>query len=462
MRKKRSFLKSMITVFVCTLAVYAGCSVFYLMHFGPRTYIGDLDVSHQSKSDAASSMIVYSQQVPVTFYRANDTVFYSSLQNLGGYLSGMNCFPDTSYPGFLWPKCILQDTKYCFNDSVSFFAGQPYDAMVSSGVFDKLSGVDDIPSYLMRDEDGFGVVYGSSGGRLDKHKFADYVMTELMNGNFEIRLSESDAFLTQDEYNLELEHLADDGNRILSQQIYLHSGADGGFPEVSFQLPSFLIRAALKFDLDTLSYHIDFSVLTEYVSSLAKEYNVASTVSYFTTEDGTQIEIPGKTTLGRTLDQVSLVESLSAMILSGDGGTIDFLWKDFSAFDKDVDTYIEISLEKQHMWMFLDGELFVDTPVTTGASANGMETPSGFFNVVLLQPDFTMTGPGYEAHCDYFIRVTKGGVGIHDASWRSEYGDAGYTENGSHGCINTPYDAVKTMYDALDEMDDYHVPVIIY
>ena len=40
-----------------------------------------------------------------------------------------------------------------------------------------------------------------------------------------------------------------------------------------------------------------------------------------------------------------------------------------------------------------------------------------------------------------------GGIGLHDASWRSEFGSDIYLYNGSHGCVNLPYDAAKIIYE---------------
>lgn len=38
------------------------------------------------------------------------------------------------------------------------------------------------------------------------------------------------------------------------------------------------------------------------------------------------------------------------------------------------------------------------------------------------------------------------GVGLHDASWRSEFGGTIYKYSGSHGCVNLPYSAAKAIY----------------
>lgn len=49
-------------------------------------------------------------------------------------------------------------------------------------------------------------------------------------------------------------------------------------------------------------------------------------------------------------------------------------------------------------------------------------------------------------------------VGIHDSSWRTDYGGDIYLTSGSHGCVNTPYDAAEKIYNSVGIGD----PVIVY
>ena len=51
------------------------------------------------------------------------------------------------------------------------------------------------------------------------------------------------------------------------------------------------------------------------------------------------------------------------------------------------------------------------------------------------------------------------GVGIHDATWRNgKFGGEIYKTSGSYGCINTPLEKVKQIYDNVE----INTPVIIY
>ena len=44
----------------------------------------------------------------------------------------------------------------------------------------------------------------------------------------------------------------------------------------------------------------------------------------------------------------------------------------------------------------------------------------------------------------------NGGIGIHDASWRSEFGGKIYKTGGSHGCINSPDYLAKAIFDNIE------------
>ncbi len=108
-------------------------------------------------------------------------------------------------------------------------------------------------------------------------------------------------------------------------------------------------------------------------------------------------------------------------------------------------TYIEVNLSLQTMWYYKDGKLLVETPVVTGMKGSA-DTPTGFYSVYQRAKDTYLYGDDYVSHVDYWMAFL-GGYGIHDASWRSTYGGNIYTYDGSHGCVNTPFNAVKTIYE---------------
>ena len=122
------------------------------------------------------------------------------------------------------------------------------------------------------------------------------------------------------------------------------------------------------------------------------------------------------------------------------------------------DTYIEINITNQRMWMYKEGKLIVDTPVVTGNPYKNNDTPSGgVWRVYDIQRNVTLRGVDYRTPVDYWIGF-NGGVGVHDLQSRYYFGGQIYQGSGSHGCVNTPLAAVKLIYQAVE----YGTPVIVY
>lgn len=113
------------------------------------------------------------------------------------------------------------------------------------------------------------------------------------------------------------------------------------------------------------------------------------------------------------------------------------------------DTYIEVDMTEQMMYFYENGEQKIATPVVTGNTGLRRGTPQGTNYVYSKERNRVLRGPGYASPVKYWMPV-KGGVGIHDSSWRSKYGGTIYKTDGSHGCINTPLDEVVKLYDMVE------------
>ena len=118
------------------------------------------------------------------------------------------------------------------------------------------------------------------------------------------------------------------------------------------------------------------------------------------------------------------------------------------AYGKNIGkTYIEISIKQQRMWYYVDGKMYAETAVVTGN--NGYySTPKGAYKVMSKASPAQLVGPTWSVPVSFWMQFTSSGCGIHDSTWRSskEYGGTTYMGNGSHGCVNTPYNIVKKIY----------------
>ncbi|MCQ4022604.1 MULTISPECIES: L,D-transpeptidase [unclassified Ruminococcus] len=114
------------------------------------------------------------------------------------------------------------------------------------------------------------------------------------------------------------------------------------------------------------------------------------------------------------------------------------------------DTYIHIDIDKQTMWFYKNNKLLVETPVVTG-TAGACDTPTGYFEVRKLASPAHLMGPTWDVTTQYWVGINvSNDIGLHDSQWRDTgYGGDIYTYQGSNGCINTPLDAMKKIYENI-------------
>lgn len=79
------------------------------------------------------------------------------------------------------------------------------------------------------------------------------------------------------------------------------------------------------------------------------------------------------------------------------------------------------------------------------------------FKIVYKQKDATLVGETYRSAVNYFMPFAYN-IGLHDASWQTEFGGNRYKTAGSHGCINLPPDIAKTIFENIET----GTPVIAY
>ena len=123
--------------------------------------------------------------------------------------------------------------------------------------------------------------------------------------------------------------------------------------------------------------------------------------------------------------------------------------------------YVEVDIDRQKLFLFEYGELLLESDCVTGTYQYADTTPGVFQVIYKASPsvlkDKDPEGNAYEQPVEYWIAF-NGAQGIHDATWRSEFGGDYYKTWGSHGCVNLPLEAAKRVY---EEVYTYY-PVVVY
>ena len=107
-------------------------------------------------------------------------------------------------------------------------------------------------------------------------------------------------------------------------------------------------------------------------------------------------------------------------------------------------TAVVVHIGSQTLDYVVGGQVKLTTPVVTGR--RGMSTPTGTYYVRYKTRNATLAGPGYSSFVRYWMAFIGHSYGIHDASWRNQFGGNIYINNGSHGCINIPPSVMPTLY----------------
>lgn len=202
---------------------------------------------------------------------------------------------------------------------------------------------------------------------------------------------------------------------------------------------------------DEGNLRLEENAIEDYIDALADKYDTVGISRQFQATRGELVTVEGGT-YGNKIDRSAEVEYLTDAFLNKREEVHEPIYeqKAWAQGEDDIgSTYIEIDMGEQMMYYYVNGVQQISTPIVTGNTSRRMGTPSGVNYVYLKQTDRILRGEGYASHVDFWMPV-KGNIGIHDASWRRKYGGTIYQTNGSHGCINTPRDAMAQLYESAE------------
>ena len=106
-------------------------------------------------------------------------------------------------------------------------------------------------------------------------------------------------------------------------------------------------------------------------------------------------------------------------------------------------------MTNQHLYLYKDGVLVLESDFVSGEANNpANRTPSGVFGITYKTTNAVLRGADYETPVTYWMPF-HGNFGMHDATWRTEFGGDIYLTNGSHGCLNLPLESAAAIYNYM-------------
>ena len=201
---------------------------------------------------------------------------------------------------------------------------------------------------------------------------------------------------------------------------------------------------------DGLSVSLDGESMANYCTELAQKHDVSKTKKgQFKTTSGSVISV-NVPAAGQTVDGNKLYESIADAINKKQSATVEAVYSE--AQEEETGEYVtyggnycEVDLTNQMVYVYKNGQQVVSSPCVTGCIAKGHGTPTGVYSIFSMDKNRYLKGDGYKSWVNFFVPF-NGGIGFHDASWRSAFGGNIYLYSGSHGCINMPYAQVQKLF----------------
>lgn len=326
-----------------------------------------------------------------------------------------------------------------------------------------------VDAYIKYDEQKgeFVVMAEEQGNQVDEAQLSTY-LEEVLKESFEQKLVKDSVKVEIGEHVYQKAAVQAEGSELndqlqgLNQQLeqYRNTSVTYTLGETEEVLDSETIRSWIVINDNEIS--INDEEVKEFISQLGIKYNTIYNKRFFKNSYGDEIEISGNEygyRIDRDAEFAQLIEDLkSGTAVSREP---EYSKHGLSRNGKDdlQGSYIEVTIDNQHLWLYKDGVLVTETDVVTGLPTEEKETYRGAWPIVYKKSPYTLTSDfyGYEVDVTYWMPFVYG-QGLHDANWQTSYGGDVYKTKGSHGCINLPPDQAKIIYDSIS--DGY--PIIIY
>ena len=298
----------------------------------------------------------------------------------------------------------------------------------------------------------FNVVPEVYGENIDRKVLKKSVLKHISRGNMQLEFTASDFYEQPDikSDSEEISHILDYCNTYLTRKITYTFGS-----QTETLTPEQINRMIYLDDEGNIT--TDKEAVQEYVAELAYKYNTCSSTRVFDSTARGKVNVYGGN-YGYLINQKSEAKQLTKDLKSGKDITREPVYAQKGAGrngnDDIPNTYVEVDLTKQHMWYYKNGSLVVDAPFVSGCIKEKTGTIVGTYSLQYKERNATLRGGSEEDGTDYESEVSFwmpffNGYGLHDATWRDEFGGTIYKTNGSHGCINLPYSKAEILFNNI-------------
>jgi len=455
--KGKKIVISVIVMIAILAAIYAGGMIFFASHYTYGTFIGGQNCSFKEKN----SIYKRFQKQPIEFIlvlngRDDISIDIDSkaiVLDTSKDLSGLENYKGNILEGYGWIGKSLHKTIIDVPVSIDIDEKQFISILSNSVMNDKAGRKRPQNAHLGKYNSKTGqfeIVAGDEGNILSSERTLMMVRNTLKEidagtDRVIVNLDDGDCYehALMSVNNAKLLKECDKANKMVSTKITYDWYGNWDVIDANI-IKDWII-------VDGCEVTLDESKVRSYIERSAGYYDTYDKDMLFRTTAGSVKNIK-RTNYGWLTDIDAEVKELVKCI--NEGGDIirepKYIHAGYAKGNDDIgDSYVEIDLSNQHLYLYVNGRCTLDTDFVSGNLSAGHKTPEGIYGVTYKTQNAVLRGPGYESFVYYWMPY-NGGVGMHDATWRNKFGGEIYKTSGSHGCINLPLEMAKNVYEYVE------------
>ncbi len=453
-KKKKKYTVFIICALTAVILIFYGSiALYYQQHFFPNTTINGIDCSNFETYEVAA--IVGGR---IADYKLEVTGRLD-VEGASGIIGEINAqdidlqFVDTLYEvehllqqqnALLWITLLAnKQYTYSLQQGVSFDEEMLAETVKQWDAFqDMIQPEDAYISEYSEEKGGYTIVPETLGTSFDVEEVIELIKEFIFKQESSLDLEEQNCYkeasITAGDKTLQ--ESVDTVNKWLATEItYDWNGQE-------ILLDRETIREWILFDGN--HPRLDEEAVAEFVADNAGNWDTYGKSRKFTTTLGVELTLPSGA-YGWKTDRDGETEELLQLIYQGSVLEKEPLYisKGRQKGTNDIgSSYVEADLTNQHLYLYYQGTLVLETDFVSGKmNCSDCITPSGVFGLTYKTTNAVLRGENYETPVSYWMPF-HGNFGMHDATWRTEFGGDIYLTNGSHGCINLPLDKAEAIY----------------
>lgn len=458
-RKKGKKIAAIISISVggVILLCYLTLSIWFSFHFNKNTYIDGQNVSYHTVKSVKNTIDTYMSEYTLSVNCRDHASFVISPEDIDMTIQAVSNEKSIkkNQNGFLWFLYLNNMRKdYKTSYKVTYDKEKLYQFLKDQDCMQEKNMEKPKDAYVVVEKSEAVIIPETEGSYLDTDKVQEVIETALEQVKATTDL-DKEACYENAEITADSKEIAD---RKKALETYLAVQINYSIDRVSWTLDASTFGDWLYYDAG--KWKFKKKSVQAYVEQLAETYDTVGTTRTFQTYTGRYVEEIGSR-YGWKIDVEAETKGLRETLASGRSQErIPEFSQTGAAYTKSDDigySYVEVDLSNQHVYLIVSGKLVTDSPCVTGCVKNGHGTPDGLYSVTYKESPSVLRGEDYETKVNFWMPFNRG-IGLHDATWRNEFGGDIYYSSGSHGCVNLPYKKAAVIYENIYA----GMPVICY